>query len=170
MSKGNLPYIPLDEEYGLNFSMLVVMISMLSHNKAGNLVLDINKLQIFIYLVKNPSKIDNVLSAAGKKSALIEPQLTYTIKSYSSNVDILFDNNKIKYLLKMMAAHGFLMAEKNSEDSTKIYLSSKGLSFAEGFNEGYFLEIKKLIRAVAPLQSLAVSKLNSILNQVFKVA
>lgn len=170
MNKDNLPYIPLDEEYGLNFTMLVIMISMLSHNKVGNLVLDINTLQIFIYLIKNPSKIDHVLSAAGKKRALLEPQLIFTIKSYSSNVDILFDNNKIKYLLKMMAAHGLLMAEKNSDDATKIYLSPKGMLFAEGFNEGYFLEIKKLVQAVTPLQSFAVSKLNSILNQVFKVA
>ncbi|KAB8311471.1 hypothetical protein EH227_03245 [Rouxiella chamberiensis] len=150
--------------------MLAIAISMLSHNRNGNLVLDLNKLQVFIYLIKNPSKIDDVLLAAGKKPAFIESKLTYTIKSYSSNVDVLFDNRKIKFLLKKMASSGLLLAEKIKEDTTKLYLSNKGQIFSAGFSEGYFLEIKKMVSAILPLQSLPTPKLNAILNQVFKGA
>ncbi|EIR5677461.1 hypothetical protein LW936_004703, partial [Escherichia coli] len=102
MKKNNLPYIPLDEEYSLNFAMLAIAISILSHSKKGVLSLDINKIQIFMYLIKNPSKIDCALTVSGKKPACVESQLTYTIKSFSSNVDILFDNSKVKYLIKIM--------------------------------------------------------------------
>lgn len=31
--ENNLPYIPLDEEYSLNFAMLAIAISILSHSK-----------------------------------------------------------------------------------------------------------------------------------------
>lgn len=61
-----LPYIPLDEELSLNFSLMVLTISELSHSSRGSLNLDINKLQIFLYLIKNPSKISYLLNIAGK--------------------------------------------------------------------------------------------------------
>ncbi|MEP8658147.1 ABC-three component system middle component 4 [Enterobacter asburiae] len=168
MKVNNLPYIPLDEEYSLNMAMLAIAISTLSHSKKGTLSLDINKLQVFMYLIKNPSKIDSALAASGKKPACVEPQLTYTIKSFSSNVDILFDNSKIKFLIKMMSLRGLLAAEKKSDESVKLYLSEKGKEFADSFTDGYFKEIKRLTKALLPLQTLPTSKLNSVINQVFK--
>lgn len=168
MSKDNLPYIPLDEEYSLNIAILTVAISILSHNKKGKLCLDINKLQVFIYLLKNPSKIDLALLLSGKKPACVEKQLTYTIKSFSSNVDVLFNNEKVKCLIKKMSSCGLLLAKKESGESVKLFLSDKGMAFAGSFNEGYFKDIRTLSNALLPLQSFQASKLNSIINQVFK--
>lgn len=168
MRKNNLPYIPLDEEFSLNVAMLVIAISILSHSKKGGLCLDINKLQVFLYLIKNPSKIESALAVAGKKPAYVEPQLTYTIKSFSSNVDILFDNSKAKYLIKMMTVRGLLLAEKKNDESVKLFLSEKGNGFADSLTEGYFKEIKRLANTLLPLQALPTSKLNSVINQVFR--
>lgn len=168
MSRFNLPYIPLDEEYSLNIAMLTVAISILSHNKNEKLCLDINKLQVFIYLLKNPSKIDLALKLSGKKPVFVEKKLTYTMKSFSSNVDVLFDNAKVKSLIKKLSSCGLLLAEKESEESVKLFLSEKGVVFAAGFDEGFFKEIRILSKALLPLQSFPASKLNSIINQVFK--
>lgn len=168
MMGNNLPYIPIDEEFSLNMAMLCIAISVLSHSKKGTLSLDINKLQIFMYLIKNPSKIDYALAVSGKKVACVEPKLTYTIKSFSSNVDILFDNSKVKFLIKILSLRGLLAAEKKSDESVKLYLSEKGKEFADSFNEGYLKETKRLAEALLPLQVLPASKLNSIINQVFK--
>lgn len=168
MKKNNLPYIPLDEEYGLNIAMLAIAISVLSHNKKGSLSLDINKLQIFIYLIRNPSRIDAALIFSDKKPANLENQLTYTIKSFSSNVDILFDNKKIKFLLKKMVIYGILYAVKESEDTAKLLLSDKGIMFVNSLVSGYFLEVKSLAETLLPLQSMQVSRLNSVINKVFK--
>jgi len=168
MKENNLPYIPLDEEYSLNMAMLAITISILSHSKKGGLSLDINKLQIFLYLIKNPSKIDSALAVSGKKPACVETQLTYTIKSFSSNVDILFDNSKVKFLIKIMTIRGLLSAKKKSDESVKLFLSEKGKDFADSLTEGYFEEIKRLAKALLPLQALPASKLNSVINQVFK--
>ncbi|MCS2163258.1 hypothetical protein MUU47_19435 [Scandinavium sp. H11S7] len=168
MRENNLPYIPLDEEYSLNIAMLAITVSILAHSKKGGLSLDINKLQIFLYLIRNPSKIDSALAVSGKKPACVEPQLTYTIKSFSSNVDILFDNSKVKYLIKIMSMRGLLSAEKKNDESVKLFLSEKGKVFADSFTDGYFKEISRLAKALLPLQALSTSKLNSVINQVFK--
>lgn len=163
-----LPYIPLDEELSLNFSLMVLTISELSHSSRGSLNLDINKLQIFLYLIKNPSKISYLLNIAGKKTDTVDIQQTYTIKSFSSNVDILFDRNRAKLLLKCLALKGLLLAEQGKDNSTKLFLSPKGKEFSESLDSKYFYSVRSLIKAISPLQSLSTTKLNSLLNTVFK--
>ncbi|MGP2899617.1 ABC-three component system middle component 4 [Serratia ureilytica] len=166
--RSNLPFIPLDEEYSLNLSIMVIIIANMSKNSKGNLVLDMNKLQVFLYLVKNPSRIISILNIAGKKNSFIDQQQTYTIKSLSSNVDILYDNNRIKCLIKKLAFSGVLLADKIEDNTVKLYLSDKGLALAEKFDGAYFETLKMLVLAIKPLQSLPASKLNSLLNQVFR--
>ncbi|EMU6154738.1 hypothetical protein WN993_001022 [Yersinia enterocolitica] len=163
-----LPYIPLDEELSLNFSLTMLTISELSHSSKGNLVLDINKVQIFLYLIKNPSKISLLLAEAGKKSDVVDTQQTYTIKSLSSNVDILFDPNRAKFLIKYLAMKGLLLAEKTKDNSTKLFLSDKGKVFSKSLDGEYFDSVRKIIKVVAPLHTLSTPKLNSLLNKVFR--
>lgn len=163
-----LPFIPLDEEYSLNFGIVVIIIANMSKNSKDTLILDINKLQVFLYLVKNPSRIISILSVAGKKYSFIDQQQTYTIKSLSSNVDILYDNNRIKYLMKKLAFSGVLLADKTEDNTVKLYLSDKGIELAAKLNDTYFATIKELVLALKPLQSLPAAKLNSLLNQVFR--
>lgn len=166
-----LPYIPLDEELSLNFSLMAITISELSHSSRGNLNLDINKLQIFLYLIKNPAKISQLLNAAGvsgKKIDIVDIQQTYTIKSFSSNVDILFDQSRAKFLIKYLALKGLLLAEKTKDNSTKLFLSPKGKEFSDSLNSKYFDSVRLLIKAISPLQSLNTTKLNSLLNSVFR--
>ncbi|PHM28066.1 ABC-three component system middle component 4 [Xenorhabdus budapestensis] len=95
-----LPYIPLDEELNLNISLLIILIHTLSKNKNDVWILNKNKAQIFMYLIKNPSKLEEVMTLTGKKNVSIDMSETYTIKSFSLNVDILFETSKIKTLLK----------------------------------------------------------------------
>nr|WP_167850464.1 hypothetical protein [Escherichia sp. E2562] len=70
MKKNNLPYIPLDEEYSLNFAILAIAISILSHSKKGVLSLDINKIQIFYVSDKKPIKNRLCSYSFGEKTCL----------------------------------------------------------------------------------------------------
>ncbi|MTF65014.1 hypothetical protein GJD72_14025 [Klebsiella pneumoniae] len=54
----SLPYIPLDEDFNLNVALLIILIHTLSKNRNDVLLLDRNKIQIFLYLIKNPSKLE----------------------------------------------------------------------------------------------------------------
>lgn len=162
-----LPFIPLDEELSLNISIMVLIISAFGKNTKETLILDINKLQIFLYLVKNPARIAEILKCAGKTYTGLDIKQTFTIKSLSSNVDILYDNDRVKFLIKKLAASGLLLASKTEDNSTKLYLSEMGLKFAEGLDAVYFLTVRELIEVLAPLKSLPASKLNSLLNKVF---
>lgn len=97
----DLPYIPLDEEFSLNLCILIIIIEGLGENKNHNAIMDINKAQIFMYLVKNPSKIMRAMYLFGKKIPIIEVEETHTIKGLSLNADILFDSKKNKRINKV---------------------------------------------------------------------
>lgn len=92
----SLPYLLIDDDFSLNYSLLALIIYKLGLSPKNNAVLDFEKIQAFMYLAKNPSKINEVLRLAGKKFIPIDSQYTYTIESLSTNVDILFNRSKLK--------------------------------------------------------------------------
>lgn len=169
-----LPYISIDDDFNLNFSILVLIIHKLALTSQKNAALDIEKMQIFLYLVKNPAKINSVLKLAGKKFIPIDSRYTHTIESLSTNVDILFDRGKIKFLLKELAARGMLACQQQEKDSIKYLLSEQGKEFAQELlltpdsKPEYFSTISELINSLLPLQSQTNTKLNALLNTTFK--
>jgi hypothetical protein len=164
-----LPYIPLDEELNLNIALLVILIHNLKTNKNDILLLDKNKIQIFMYLIKNPSKLEDVMTLTGKKNASIDMSETYTIKSLSLNVDILFDSSKIKTLLKKLAIMGWLGVIK-IDGVSYFSLTDLGESAYDELDGEYFNSVKIYTKSLDKIKSLPSSKLNSILNEVFKVS
>lgn len=163
----NLPYIPLDEEFTLNLGILTILLSSLGMNRAGNYIIDLDKAQIFMYLLKNPSKIDKVMMLAGKKTPEIDENETHTIKSLSSNVDILFKNRKIKHLLKYMSAKGLLAVVKNDIKSY-LKLTDSGIKFYEALGGSFYDSVRRNSDALGSIKSIPSSKLYKILNELFK--
>lgn len=170
----NLPYLPIDEEFDLNTAILALLLLNMAQNGRGNLVLDFEKIQIFLYLIKNPSKISKILRLADKPSTPLDKKLTYTIESMSSNVDILFNRRKAKLLIRRLAALGFLRCEGNAKSNSIRYaLSDMGNNFAcslagEAADKNYFCSLIEIISKLGPLQSQPTTKLNAWLNTLFK--
>lgn len=185
----SLPYILIDDDFNLNYCLVALLLYKLGVSPKNNAVLDFDRLQIFLYLTKYPSKINSVLHLAGKKFAAINSQYTYTIESLSTNVDMLFDRAKLKYLLRHLAARGMLACDKTSDPrSLKYLLSPSGKQFVESIigqsdesvenselspiaiplSRSYFLAALEVIDNLSSLQSQPLSKLNSYLNTMFK--
>lgn len=165
----NLPYIPLDEELSLNLAIFAKVLHLLGKNKLDKPTIDIDKAKIFMYLVKNPSKIERVMILAGKKAPLIEASETHTIKSMSINVDILFSKDKIKTILLNMSILGYLEIHK-VDGLTFLDLTDNGIKFSESLTDGYYDQITSYIYGMSSLKSISTSKLHKILNNVFTEA
>ena len=166
--KSDLPYLIIDEEYDFNVAILILLINGLAINSKNNPKLDLSKIQFYMYLLKNPSKINRVLEAAGKKHTHLDERQTYTIESLAVNVDILYNTAKIKSLLKKASSIGALDVVNDNKSEIYYLLTDKGKKLAEDFKVDYFEVISKHIKSVKPLQSISSSKLFSILNTVFK--
>jgi|GEM_PF-1290229 len=184
-----LPYLLIDDDFTLNYSLVALLLYKLGLSTKKKAVLDFEKLQIFLYLTKNPSKINPILKLAGKDFSPINPQYTYTIESLSTNVDMLFDRSKLKALLKELAARGMLICENQGNDSPlKYLLSERGKIYVESLispaakdsifdlqkspsradSQCYFLSVAEVIHSLSTLQAQPNSKLNSYLNALFK--
>lgn len=170
----SLPYIPIDEEIELNLVVILILLSRLSENKKKNLVLDFEKIQIFMYLMKNPSKINKILMLADKPSAPLDERWTHTIESMSSNVDILFNREKVKVLVKRLAALGFLRCSFSVDSHLLYALSDAGLHFSNSlFFDGseiksYVGSLIEITEKLKPLQAQSNSKIYAWLNSIFK--
>ncbi|MCZ0927977.1 hypothetical protein L0636_09000 [Halomonas janggokensis] len=183
-----LPYLIIDDDFSLNYTLVALILYKLGRSPKNKAVLDFEKLQVFLYLLKNPSKINMMLSLAGKKKVYVDKKYTFTIESLSSNVDILFKREKLELLIKELAARGMLACEmESSQGPLKYLLNEKGCDFAESlFNnygkntgestgsnvaptsENYFEDILELISSLSTLQSQSNSKMNKHLNAIFK--
>lgn len=166
--KYDLPYLYIDDEFDFNTTILLLIIDKLALNSKKNYKLDFNKLQFFMYLVKNPSKINKILDIAGKKCVHIDESQIYTVESLSLNVDILYDRLKVKSLLRELAATGMLSIVNDEKNGISYELSDKGKELALELKSGYFVKVSNYIDNVKSLQSLPSSKLFSILNLYFK--
>lgn len=187
MNQQSLPYLLIDDDFSLNFSLVLMIIKRHGLSSKKNAVLDFEKLQIFLYLTKNPSKINSMLSLAGKKNASISSQYTYTIESLSTNVDMLFDRSKLKTLLRELAARGLLACEFDGKDGAlKYLLSNNGEVFFQSIynkesitenecedtcnsiTQNYFHASMEVIDSLSALQSQTNSKLNYYLSNIFR--
>ncbi|WP_440468701.1 ABC-three component system middle component 4 [Pseudomonas sp. YH-1] len=170
-----LPFIAIDEELEFNLVITMVALSWLSHDSKSRPILSFERLQCYVYLIKNPARIGQVLFHAGKKVSALETRYTYTIESMSGNVDILFDRDKLRSLLTKLARFRFLSCIESEKGEFLAYsLSEKGQDFiksfvgADGSVNGYAASLVEFADRISSLNSLPVSKLNSILNLVFK--
>lgn len=172
--KSELPFIPIDEDFSLNITILTVLLTRLAMTNRGSYVLDFEKIQALLYLIKNPAKINGILKLAGKQYTSIDSRYTHTIESMSNNVDILFNRDKLKYIFKSMAAWGLLGCYfDEKQNNLKYHMSKKGLIFAESLEEkseskDYYFALIDIVESIAALQSQPATKINSWLNTTFK--
>lgn len=165
----SLPYIPLDEEFNLNVCILLIIMDILGENKKTDAVLDINKAQVFMYLVKTPSKIERAMFLSGKKIPIIDRGETHTIKGLSLNVDILFNIKKIKELVKFLAYKG-MISTINNDGSSLIKLSESGKIFSSKLEGEFFNQIKIHAKSISTLKTNTTSKLNKLVNDLVRIS
>lgn len=166
--ESHLPYINIDDEFDFNSSLLLLLIDKLAYSTKNAPKLDFNKIQFFLYLLKNPSKINIILEYAGKKHTDIEDTQIYTIESLAVNVDILHDRSKLKSLIRRLASIGALDVSDNQKTELFYILTPDGKDLALKLSSGYFVTLLKHIDNIKPLLSVPTPRLLSVLNQVFK--
>lgn len=164
---GNLPYIYVDDECDFNLGILLIIIDRLALSSRMNYKLDFDRIQIFMYLVKNPSKINKVLEVAGKKYIHLQQEQLYTIESLSQNVDILFMRSKVKFLIKKLASMGALKVIDDSKNGISYFLSEKGEKIALELNDRYYVKTVEIVDGISSLLSLSSSRLLTVLSIAF---
>lgn len=165
---GDIPFIDVDNDLNFNLALVLFAINEFSLNKLNNLKLDFSKLQVLVYLLKNPSKINSFLECSGQKHAAIDDKQLHTVESLSINVDVLFNRDKLKTILKLLLSKGLVRVINDDKNGLSYFLTPDGKRVVSELSGGYFEIVTSHLSALKPLQSMAPTKLFSTINTVFK--
>lgn len=164
----SLPYIEPDYDIHLNLAMVLVIINLLGVTSRGTLKINNERLHIFLYLLKNPLKLNSLLSILGKGSVLLNEQSTFSVSSISSNVDSLFDRAALKSLISILLNKNLIEVIFKNKDGFFYKTTEKGITVVENINNEYIYEKKLLCEKIKILLSLSDSQLNQSLNQAIR--
>lgn len=164
----NLPYIDLAGELHLNTGIVICILSTLSHSKRGNAILNHDRLQLYYFLISRPAILNKVLVAAEKHGTQLRDSEIFSVESISVNVDNLYDRDKLRLLLQQISVLGFLDCTFSESLGICYSLTEEGIKTASKLTEGYFEHLKRHCLDIQRIQAMPTSKINSLLNHVFK--
>lgn len=167
--KNNLPYLIPDQDKNFNAALLILILFYLSKSDRGKLLINNERLLIFMYLIKNPIILGKMLEQIGRKSVQLSDTELFSIGSISVNLDPLFDSSWIKNLLKQVSARGFLKADYRKADGFMYSLSDAGISAASQLEGEYFERVRGFLRSLEQVKSESTKNLNQLLNNIFRL-
>ncbi|USK36473.1 hypothetical protein LIT25_27320 (plasmid) [Bacillus sp. F19] len=160
----NLQFLIPEKDIYLRTGRIIIIISELSYSTKGNLILDIEKLSLFNFLVRYPVLLKKVKIINNDKDELelLENEVG-SIESKFPNNDSLFDYEDLYQILKIAAYYRFIEG-KNYNQSFYYYITEIGKDFSNNLNSEYFLRVKELCKSLNRFRSMKTNKLKQMIE------
>jgi len=163
-----LPFLDSDDDMHMNLCVLLIVINTLGRTKKGVLKMNNGRLHIFLYLLKNPTVLNQMLALLGKDVINLIERDTFSITSISPNIDSLFDREALKSLISILISKK-LITVVYKKDTGFFYVSNEvGVRVTSELNNNYFHEVNSLCDKLKEIISISDSDLNKSLNQTFR--
>lgn len=162
------PYLIPDEDVNLNSALLMLVIFYLGKSPRGIPLLNNDRLLIFLYLIKNPVILDNVLEQVGRREIALTEAEAYSVNSIAVNLDPLFDRDWLKSLLMRLSAVDYLEASYRKTDGFVYLLTPKGQAVVQEIEGVYFDRVRTYLSNLQLLRSESTSNLNKLINNIFR--
>lgn len=164
----NTPYLIPDEDVNLNLALLMLVVLFLGKSVRGTPLLNNERLLIFMYLIKNPVILGNVLEQVGRREIELTEVEEFSVNSISINLDPLFDRHWLKSLLMRLSAAGYIMASYRKTDGFVYLLTENGEAVANKIDGPYFDRIRSYLTNLQLLRSEPTANLNRLINNIFR--
>lgn len=164
-----LPFLDTDDDLYNNLCTVLIIISTLGKTSRGTLKLNNGKLHIFLYLVKNPVALNDVLGMLGKGAALLSDVDTFSVTSISPNIDPLFDRVSLKSLLSILIAKQLVTVSYKKNDGFFYVLSESGKNATSELRYNYLKEISLLCDKLKGILGTSDSLLNRTMSKTLRM-
>ncbi|MCT1399336.1 hypothetical protein M4D81_09925 [Paenibacillus sp. p3-SID867] len=162
-----LPFIIPENESNVRFARLLILIESLGVGKRGKLLLSIEKLSTYDYLVRNPVLLQKLLNTEGQGKLMdLEEKEVDSIESLFPNRASLYDYNTIKKFTYSLIYNGYVSVEHNKEGHIFYYVTEPGREFVDKLESAYLHRIKDLCKVLVPLQKYSASQLQRTLKSI----
>ncbi|MDQ0719227.1 hypothetical protein QF049_000488 [Paenibacillus sp. W4I10] len=160
-----LPFIIPENEYNVRFARLLIIVKELAFSKRGKLVLSIDRIAIYDYLLRNPELLKRVLKAEGQGKLMeLKYEERNSIESLFPNKSSLFDTNIIKKIMYSLFYYGYVSAKHDNQGYIFYFTSPLGDKFVEELESNYFQRIQTLSKVLISLQKLSNAQLQKIIK------
>ncbi|NNN48701.1 ABC-three component system middle component 4 [Vibrio sp. 2-2(8)] len=163
-----LPFIEPDDDIYLNISIVLIVLYYLGSTKRGALKINNERVHLYDYLVRNPKKLSKLLNILGKGN-LIGNRDDYSVSSISYNLDPLFDRDRMKYILTILAKKNLINVNYKNKEGFLYTLTDNGVKIVGDLEGEYFSEIKLYSQQLVSTLSLNISQINAGLNQIIRI-
>lgn len=165
--ENRLSFIIPENDVNLRIGRFLLIIDVLSYTQKGKLVLNIDKLITFDFLVKNPYILKQVLKVKNKTKLKLYKEEIGSVTTLYPSKNALLDTSSAKTLIKLMISHNMVEVTKQSNELF-FTLSDQGKSLISEISTDYIIRVKELCESMLVLRSLNTSELKKIINPLIK--
>ncbi|WP_039074929.1 ABC-three component system middle component 4 [Bacillus sp. MSP13] len=165
--RNNIPIIITENDINLRLIRFLIIIEILAYTTRGKLILNLDKLTIFDFLIKYPYLLKQVLAVKNKTSLKLLNIETGSVSSLFPNKITLLDIKLAKELSKLMIAYNMIDVVQEKNELFYI-LTEKGKTIVNRTETDYTMRIKELCNEMLILRSVSTSELKKIVNPLVK--
>ena len=154
-----LPFIIPEEDFLYNLNLVLNIVHTLPETSTGKKVLNLDRILIYFYLIRNPIILNRVSKYLQKGSVILSQEEGNSIAGSHSNLDDLFDREKLKMILKQLIVCEYINVDCD-EKLGILYSSSPKGSETVIQNQGeHLLRVLDFFNLLKKFQSLSISKI-----------
>ena len=163
----DLPYFIPDDELDLNISILIIIFNSLERTNRGKLIINNENLIIFIFLIKNPIILNELLHSTQNELLSLNDCDIYNIENTSKHMDFLYDYEWLKVLLKYASKKGIISVLYRKNTGFMYVLTDKGKEIYKSLSNNNFLKkIQSFALKMKVLQQYKVKDLKILINKI----
>ncbi|AXH13043.1 ABC-three component system middle component 4 [Halarcobacter bivalviorum] len=163
----NLPFITPEDDFELNLLLTFQIVYFLNSTARGLNILDIERLSIYVYLLKNPHILHRVLIKLGKKRFTLKSYETSSYKSERNDTETFYDNKIVRYYTQLLASNNLISITYN-EKIGFVFTPNKDTEKYINADSEYFKRNITLIEKIKQISSTSVSKINTAIKSILE--
>jgi hypothetical protein len=165
--KNKIPFIIPENDINLRIFRLLMIIDKLAYTQRGKLVINIDRLVIFDFLIRNPYLLKQVLSVKNKSSISLLRNEFGTVSTLFPSKVALVDTQSTREIIKLMITYDML---KVIEENNELFytLTDNAKLIVKQIDTEYSIRINELCEAMLVLRSLSINDLKKIINPLVK--
>jgi hypothetical protein len=153
-----LPYTSPERDLHFNVALALLILDNLAETSRKKLLMNLDRLSLFVFLLKNPFIATRLLSLLGHQSFNVDASESFSVRSLAPSWDELLNYRHVKTLVRYLGARKMLCAAYRKSDGVMLNLTKLGKSSAQALDGPFFR------RATSRLQLL--TKLNNVPTKV----
>lgn len=164
-----LPYTSPERDLHFNVALGLLVLNHLAETNRKKLLLNLDRLSLFIFLLKNPLIATRLLSMLGHPSFTVDGSEAFSVRSLAPSWDELLDRRQVKSLVRYLAARKMLCATYRKNDGVMLDLTEVGKSSSETLDGPFFEHARSRLLLLAKLNSVPTKTLYQHVYELMRV-